>query len=73
MPYGDISGRVALRKRLGCKSFKWYLDNIYPDAPMMDPYPPAKGEVCFMFFFYLLFSFFFSRNIVKDPFCESLF
>lgn len=54
---GDISKQKALRNKLQCKPFKWFMEKIAFDLPLK--YPPiepddfAKGEV--IFFYSLLF------------------
>lgn len=41
--FGDISERVTLRQDLKCKSFQWYIDNVYPEVHIPDNF--AEGFV----------------------------
>uniref|UniRef100_A0AAY4B7L6 Polypeptide N-acetylgalactosaminyltransferase n=1 Tax=Denticeps clupeoides TaxID=299321 RepID=A0AAY4B7L6_9TELE len=43
--FGDVSQRVDLRERLQCKSFSWYLKNVYPEVFMPDLNPLHYGSV----------------------------
>ncbi|XP_011494575.1 PREDICTED: polypeptide N-acetylgalactosaminyltransferase 1 [Ceratosolen solmsi marchali] len=42
---GDVRSRIDLRERLKCKSFKWYLDNVYPEKFIPDENVQAFGKV----------------------------
>lgn len=44
---GDLSQQIQLRKKLGCKTFRWYLQNVYPDleAPLVKASGLVRAKV----------------------------
>lgn len=46
---GDISEQRAVRERLKCKSFKWFMTEVAFDLtkkyPIIDPVPAATGDI----------------------------
>ncbi|KAJ8956321.1 hypothetical protein NQ318_015059 [Aromia moschata] len=41
---GDLTHRKQLRQKLRCKSFRWYLDNVYPEKFVLDEHVQAYGQ-----------------------------
>ncbi|XP_076808999.1 polypeptide N-acetylgalactosaminyltransferase 4-like [Clavelina lepadiformis] len=46
---GNVTARQELRTNLQCKSFKWYMENIYPELYVPELKPKHSGAVCCRF------------------------
>ncbi|XP_077885563.1 polypeptide N-acetylgalactosaminyltransferase 14 isoform X4 [Ictidomys tridecemlineatus] len=44
-PFGNIESRVSLRRNLHCQSFKWYLENVYPELRVPEDSSIQKGKI----------------------------
>ena len=51
LDFGDVSEQKAIRKKLDCKPFSWFMHEVAYDMPEKFPLPPKNkvwGEVNFM-------------------------
>lgn len=46
---GDLTERINLRQRLQCKSYKWFLETLYPENRQWHEFV-ALGPVSYIFF-----------------------
>lgn len=63
--FGDVADRREIRKRLNCHSFKWYLDNVFPEKFILDENVHAFGEVDFYWTIVILYEYVFYK--VRNP------
>uniref|UniRef100_F6VV46 Polypeptide N-acetylgalactosaminyltransferase n=1 Tax=Ciona intestinalis TaxID=7719 RepID=F6VV46_CIOIN len=43
---GNITSRVQLRHNLNCKSFSWFIEQVYPELYVPELHPRLSGAVC---------------------------
>ncbi|KAK2498641.1 hypothetical protein MC885_012612 [Smutsia gigantea] len=44
-PFGNIESRLDLRRNLQCQSFRWYLENVYPELRVPKDSSIQKGNI----------------------------
>ena len=70
--YGNVASRKLLREKLQCKSFGWYLKEIYPEL-----YVPndtlASGDVCVELIFNFMYRFTSNDDLGSELGYELLF